>query len=359
MSQAQYNGQKELERSKGTNIPGITSIGIMAEAERLKDRVEKTKQTKGMFICKPQKQWIDEAKQRAIPQMLFDEFWFEKELSFLFADTGAGKTILAIQIADAITTGKGTTIFKMEVTRQKVLYLDFELSDKQIEARYSSNFANHYPFSDNLYRIEIAPEMELPDGMTFETYLYYSLELALKDTGAKNLIVDNITYLKDEMERAKNALPLMKLLKALQRKYDLSILCLAHTPKRDLSKPLTRNDLAGSKMLINFCDSAFAIGESVKDSRIRYIKQIKVRQKAFKYDAENVIVCGVEKPENFLKFEFIDFGLEKDHLKIYTDADKEDLIKEVKKLSEEGKSQREISKKMKISVGAVNKYIKM
>lgn len=56
----------------------------------------------------------------------------------------------------------------------------------------------------------------------------------------------------------------MKQLKTLKNKYDLSLLILAHTPKRDLSKQLTRNDLQGSKMLINFCDSCFAIAKVLR-----------------------------------------------------------------------------------------------
>lgn len=98
------------------------------------------------------------------------------------------------------------------------------------------------------------------------------------------MVIDNLTYLRNETERAKNALPLMKHLKALKNKFDLSILVLAHTPKRDMTKPITRNDLQGSKMLINFCDSSFAIGESSKDKSLRYLKQIKVRNSEFKYD---------------------------------------------------------------------------
>ena len=56
------------------------------------------------------------------------------------------------------------------------------------------------------------------------------------------MIIDNLTYLKNETEKAKDALPLMKHLKALKRKYGLSILALAHTPKRDATKQLSRND---------------------------------------------------------------------------------------------------------------------
>ena len=37
-----------------------------------------------------------------------------------------------------------------------------------------------------------------------------------------------------------------------QKRYALSILVLAHTPKRSLDCPITSNDLAGSKRLYNF-----------------------------------------------------------------------------------------------------------
>lgn len=338
-------GAKEYFKEKAAEK--ITPAGLVADTDNLLRQAENAKERKGLFVVKTANQWIDEASKRPIPKMLFDEFWFEGELCFLFADTGAGKTILAVQIANDIA--------KVQI----VLYLDFELSDKQFEARYSRNYTNHYHFNPNFYRIEIAPDTELPEGVTFEDYLYTSLELSIKETGAKVIFVDNITYLKDETERAKNALPLMKLLKKLKAKYGLSILCLAHTPKRDLSKPLSRNDLAGSKMLINFCDSAFAIGESVKDTSIRYLKQIKVRYKAFKYDAENVSVYQIAQPENFVMFEFVGYGMEQDHLRIYTDKEREKIVSEVKKLQGEGKSQRDISKQIGISVGAVNKYLKL
>lgn len=129
------------------------------------------------------------------------------------------------------------------------------------------------------------------------------------------IVIDNITYLKPEMEKSKNALPLMKKLKLLKEEHKLSILILAHTPKRDLSRQITNNDLAGSKMLMNFCDSAFTIGRSSEDASMRYIKQIKVRNAEERYGTNNVIVCLIEKVENFLHFKFIGFDEEIHHLK--------------------------------------------
>lgn len=126
----------------------------------------------------------------------------------------------------------------------------------------------------------------------------------------------------------------MKYLKALKSKYGLSILALAHTPKRDLRRPITQNDLGGSKMLYNFIDSCFAIGQSNTDKNLRYIKQIKARNTAMIYDSENIIVCQLGKPHNFLAFEFLDFGAEREHLKQITERDRESLIEKAKELKE-------------------------
>ena len=184
------------------------------------------------------------------------------------------------------------------------------------------------------------------------------MERSIIETGAKVLIIDNLTYLKNETEKAKDALPLMKHLKALKNKYGLSILALAHTPKRDLSKPITRNDLQGSKMLINFCDSSFSIGESHSDKNLRYLKQIKQRNTEQIYDAENVCVCQIDKPLNFLLFEFVNFGKEWEHLKQHTEKDRENMNEKVIELKKQGRSLREIGAELGISHMKVSRILK-
>ena len=308
-----------------------------------------TPDIKGLFTVKTASRWIEQAKTRPIPKMLFGEFWFEGELCILFADTNLGKSILAVQIGNSISRGEQIRGFKLETQKQPILYFDFELSDKQFENRYSIKFEQHYCFDDNFIRVEINPDAEIPENQNIENFLNQSLERSIIETGAKVLIIDNLTYLKNETEKAKDALPLMKHLKALKNKYGLSILALAHTPKRDLSKPITRNDLQGSKMLINFCDSSFSIGESHSDKNLRYIKQIKQRNTEQIYDADNVCVCQIDKPLNFLLFEFVNFGKEWEHLKQQTEKDKESLNEKVTELKQQGRSLREIGAELGIS----------
>jgi len=312
--------------------------------------------TVDFLIVKPANVWMEDAKKRPRPKMLFSELWHEGELCILFADTNVGKSIKAVQIADSISRGVPIPGFKLEASRQPVVYFDFELSEKQFELRYTTEDGNQYLFDENFLRAEINPNLICPGD--FEENIKKSIEKTIGDTGAKILIVDNITYLSVETERAKVALPLMKELKELKLKYELSVLCLAHTPKRDLSKPITRNDLQGSKMLINFCDSAFTIGECHRDKHIRYLKQIKARNTGHIYDSENVILCQLSKPSNFLGFNLIGFGNELDHLKPYSDGERESKKSEARALKKSGLTNVAIASRFGVTEAAVRKWLK-
>lgn len=320
--------------------------------------IQKTTSKNNFFSTKTANQWIEEAKKRPIPKMLFSEFWFEGEICILFADTNLGKSILGVQIGDSISKGKKIKGFKLESIKQSILYFDFELSDKQFENRYSEKFSNHYRFNNNFKRVEINPDVDIPGDITFEDHLNNELEKEIIRTRTKVLIIDNLTYLRNETEKAKNVLPLMKHLKDLKQKYGLSILVLAHTPKRDLSKQITRNDLAGSKMLMNFCDSSFTIGESNKNKNIRYLKQIKARNTEIIFDAENVIISQIDKLNSFLQFVYKGSGTESDHLKQITNEDREKKKKSALELVSKGLSNVEIGKKLGLHESTIRKYIK-
>lgn len=329
------------------------------ETFRQELKKELASDSNSIFTIKSANQFIEIAKNRPIPRMLFGEFWFEGEVCILFADTNLGKSILAVQIANSISTGISTCGLKLECPPVRILYFDFELSDKQFENRYSDNFDNHYSFSPIFLRAEINPDyLEDEKFKTFEEVLFYSLEKSVIDFGSKILIIDNITYLKTDNEKAKDALPLMKFLKDLKNKYGLSILVLAHTPKIDIYKPITKNHLSGSKMLMNFCDSSFAIGESHQENGLRYIKQIKQRNCEQIFGSENVIVCRIEKIKNFLLFTFVEFGNELDHLKLVSFDDKSERDKKVIELKTKDVSNVQIGNQVGISEGMVRIILK-
>lgn len=322
----------------------IYKQSIDAELRKAQQLAESVPEQIGMLTIKTANRTIKEAALRPNPDALYLTLWYEGEVCCLFSDSNLGKSILAMQIAAQIARIR------------KVLYFDFELSDKQFQLRYSDEQGNLNVFPDNLYRVEI--NRESLDVSNFEDAIIGNIEQAALQTGAKVLIIDNLTYLCIASEKGDVAGALMFRLMALKKKHGLSMLILAHTPKRCLSNPITQNDLAGSKKLYNFFDSVFAIGKSAKDSNLRYIKQLKVRYGNYTYDSDNVIVSAIEKVGAFLQFVNIGYATEKEHLKEPSEKDVSQEIENIKQLSGQGKSIREIAKELNISKSKVGRILK-
>lgn len=316
--------------------------------------------SKKMFRATSANNWIDEVKDLPTPKMLFSEFWVENEICILFADTNVGKTALSVQIANSISKGIPIEGFEMEAEKQKVIYFDFELSAKQFQQRYTckdcSNENKYYQFDENFIRAEINEDFEYDFGKDKVDAIIKQVEICAFENDAKIIVIDNITYINDDVETAKFAAPLMKCLKTLKKTHGYSILVIAHTPKRDLSKALSINDLAGSKQLANFTDSCFAINKSSKDEELRYIKQLKVRFSGLLYGSDNIVECNLIKKSNILEFEYIGFGLEQAHLKERTLEEKEQRLIEAKSLKDKGWTNVKIANHFNVSEGAVRKW---
>jgi len=244
---------------------------------------------------------------------LFDAFWLKGELAFMFGSAGIGKSILAVQIADAVARGAKIQGFDGPQTPMKVGLFDFELSGLQHLNRYSDENGNRYKFSPNFLRTEISVNAEIPKGVPFQDFILEEIEKRIIKHRLEVVVIDNLTALLNITE-TKYALELMHELRLLKLRQNISMLVIGKTPKRDLTKPITQNDIADSMHLLNLCDSAFCIGESVKESNVRYLKQIKVRNAEFKYDSDNVATFRVVKNGPYLCFEHIGFHDEEEHL---------------------------------------------
>ena len=149
---------------------------------------------------------------------------------------------------------------------------------------------------------------------------------------------------------------MMKLM-TLKKKHGWSLLIIAHTPKRNLSNPITQNDLAGSKKLYNFFDSVIAIGQRAKDPGIKYVKQVKVRAGEYKYGSDNVIVHEIVSEGGFVHFSARGFSKEKEHLKEMEDSEVSQEKMNVAELVEAGKPIREIASNLGISKSKVGRIV--
>lgn len=277
------------------------------------------------------------------PQSLWgDGLIYENEVTCLYSDSNTGKSILSVQI--------GNDIAKMG---KIVLYIDFELSKAQFRKRYKNERGEDYEFSPNFLRCNSCQYAIFDEDTIISDILS-----ACGDSGAEVVIIDNLTWLDSNVEKGDAAASLMKELVALKQNHGLTVIVISHTPKRDLFRPITQNDLSGSKKIMNFVDAAITIGKCANEPNLRYIKQIKVRSDSFTYHADNVLVCELSKGENdnYLHLEPIRTATEAELLR--SNETRDSLSHQVKHLTDLGKSQREIARELGVSKTSVGNYQK-
>src|ERR1700744_1348057 len=120
---------------------------LRAEARGYPDLVKKARQALQTYPDPDQTQrvvtlftgnrWLELGEREPDPKMLFGGFWHQGELCILFADTNAGKSVLGVQIGDSIARHRQIGPFPLEAEKAIVLYVDFELTAKQFQLRYS------------------------------------------------------------------------------------------------------------------------------------------------------------------------------------------------------------------------------
>ena len=333
---------KPLNNLSSEDLPGESS-----PVEELRQEVEKAKRSPekcGLFAVKSANDWIEDAVLLPDPQVFYHGLIVQYEITALFATTGAGKTAFAVQIAETIAR------------TNKILYVDLELSAKQFQLRYTDKETGTvHVFPPGFMRAEIDPEFITREDL--EQEILDSIEEAAK-RGTYFFVLDNITFACNDSEKGATAGSFMMKLIRLKKRYHLTIICIAHTPKIRGYEPLTSSDMAGSAKLMNFFDEGIAIGKSAKDTNLRYVKQVKTRSQETTYDAENVIIYEVIKIDGCLRFDFRGHGNEHDHLKQGNPAEDLDEIYSVLRLQAEGHSQREIADILEISLGKVQRRLK-
>lgn len=132
----------------------------------------------------------------------------------------------------------------------------------------------------------------------------------------------------------------------------------AHCIKRKAGAAILSNDLAGSKVIMNFVDSAMAVGTSVQGDDVKYLKQIKARMAPKNKEVMTIEICK----EPYLHFEPKELVEEEQHLKAgvgwsYTRSSiKPDMEPDIIEMREDGMTYNEIADHFGISKSAVGRY---
>ena len=316
--------------------------GSSPATQQVKTEACKTRHA-GLLNIKAANEWIKDSLTAPDPKLYFYDLIVEYENTVIFAASNVGKSILATQIAEEISK------------TEKVLYVDLELSSKQFQMRYGDTVSGKtHVFPDNFQRAEIDPELML--GADLEQETLDSIEKAAK-LGTRFFVIDNISFICNGSESSAKAGLFMKQLIRLKKRYNLTTIVIAHTPKRRGWKPITQNDLAGSAKLINFFDAGIALARSANDTNLRYLKQVKVRTGEFLYDADNVLLLDVNKDEGFLKFDILGTGREDDHLNALAGGEGASEILEILMMQRDGMTVRQIAEAMNLGKSTVQRRL--
>ena len=327
-------------------------------------KLDTPKKKRSLLKAEPINEGLRRSYLQPNPRKLFGQFWWENELVVCFASTNVGKTLLAMQIAESLATGAQVFDHKdnpclNETKEMKVLYIDAELTYKQIENRYKNSITGeNYILSHNIIRAHIDRDFEWQKGDNMEELVKVDIRDLIELHEPEALIVDNLKMLKSGTEKSQEAIPMMFELNNLKKKYNISIMVLGHTPKIDLLSPIQINHLSGSSDIANACDGIFAIAKTKEDNSNRYIKELKQRNVEFRFGANNVLLCTIEQPDSFTGFTFNNLVKEVELLNKFNKEAENNLEKLIIKLHDEGSSSREISKMIPYGKSKVAQIIK-
>lgn len=236
------------------------------------------------------------------PRQIFGRFLYEGEIGILFGDSNTGKTILANDIA-FFAAGGGHEWKDMTSPNIPTMYVDMEMTQKQFIQRYH-NAGDYIP--DNYTRVEV--DSSAGDETVFAALRTKIIQMqALGKDAPKLIIIDNITNGFGSIFSASQMKGFLGDLKTLRDRFGLTILLIAHCPKRRKNAPIEQDSLGGSKMIFNFVDSGFAIGNTIHDENIKYIKQVKVRADEKLSDVLTIQLTD----EPYLGFKPIGYEMEK------------------------------------------------
>lgn len=291
-----------------------------------------------------------ENEKLAVPSPVFDEFWRFGELAMLFGAPGTGKSVLAVQLADALARGRGMDGFDMQEKGRKVLYVDLDGTDIQFNIRCVAPQPGDkrplvHTFSERFSRA-CPPDT---DPEKFEPWL----RRAIAKVGAWIVIIDSIDAFRQTADGTRDTLKVMRSIKPLAEELGVSILVLTDSGEPGHSGLVAERDLKRSRILCGVADSVFALGRHPRIRGRYYLVQTRSRNSAIYWTEPNPPMCSLGRSETgLLSFIFDE--------RFQPRFDKEEtlLIRKIKGRRDAGETWPSIAEEFDISSSRVRRLYK-
>jgi hypothetical protein len=250
-----------------------------------------------------------------------------------------------------------------------VLYVDLEMTKRQIEARYTSDRVRpgdrgyRYQFSDNLRYIgfNAYDAMSECDAEKTAEILARRIDREVREHDIDVVILDSLTALKRSYYGSTELLPVMRRLRRLMLERELSVLVLADVPRGDKARPMTLRSLGGLRLAANVADSIVGLAQGGAATDERYIKHLRSRSSEIVFDDTHLPLFLLCKNESaFLGFEFIEYTNEPEQMIDDRHAAEANLTSWVyREVKDKGRSIRAVAAQIGRAKSTVHRMVKL
>lgn len=236
----------------------------------------------------------------------------EPGIGLLLGKSNVGKSICAVQIGNNISSG--TKVFELlSTTKNRVMIIDCEMTDRQIANRYQYSDGEFYQFSNDFYRSKLNVNIL---EKNFLQKLIDSIKESIFSYEIKFLIIDNLMSIIYDLNKPSLVLDFFVNIKRLQEDTFISILLIGHPRKGiELSEKMDLEDVYGSSYIGNFLDYAIGLRKSKLNSSEILLKLLKTRMDVNNFNEDNIIVLSLGNKMGVPVFEFNRYDTEVNHLK--------------------------------------------
>jgi len=205
----------------------------------------------------------------------------ERELAYMFATTGAGKSLYGNQIALAISEGRGFDDFRCEAGPLRVGLVDLENTLDDHKSRLGSYAEAKGYVNPNYFRIRVDPDADISEMSGNRNWFLEELKREQKENNLQALIIDNFSYLQATVADRDKQVFVGVVFQELKRiaENGCAVLVIGHTNKSRSKERSTIElaDQSGSTQIQNVVERMIAIGSSVSDKYLKYAKLLKGR----------------------------------------------------------------------------------
>ena len=281
--------------------------------------------TASMLETRSANRWrVPHVERKPRSSSLFGNLWHAGEVAVLIGEKGVGKSVLAVQIAESIARGKimnagnergrdAGSIFAASRRRsvpaspREVLYLDFQRTEAQWHERYSvpspvpGKLPVRYRFSPALKRAAINWDGHIPEDFKggVSEYLMHSICQTILESGARVIILDDLSYFAHATSSTRGGLNAMKTLKLWAMTHQLSILVLAPAREKRRWAAASLGDVLGSRQITALADTVIYLGPSTFGPNFRYLRHL-ASPRQLTHTPENVITYELTRTAGYV-----------------------------------------------------------